>query len=85
MGTTELVEDCNIYQLIGYFQLNHYLCALLKLLNKQRDGSQSVISTEQIESERVFVYEDGSFKEGKICQVNVQRKYHLFHLSVSVD
>ena len=53
MGTTELVENCDRSQFIGYYQLNQYLCACPKLLKKQRDAGQSGISTEQIKSERV--------------------------------
>ena len=54
-GTTELVENNDIYQLLGYSQLNQYLCACLKISNKQRDAGHSVISTEMIKSERVCI------------------------------
>ena len=51
MGITELVEKRNRSQLLGYSQLNHYLCACLKLLKKQRYAYRSVISKDQIKSE----------------------------------
>ena len=84
MGTAELFEDCNRYQFIGYFQLNHYLCALLKLLNKQRDAGQSVISTEHIKYERVCVlvkmvhsrkvkYANSAYKEKITSSINPYR------------
>ena len=53
MGTTELVENCNRSQFLGYSQLNQYLCACLKLLKKQIYAGQSVISMEHIKSVRV--------------------------------
>ena len=53
MSTTELVENGDRYQFIGYYQLNQYLCARLKFLKKQRYLGQSVISMEHIKSERV--------------------------------
>ena len=31
-----------------------------------------------------YVYEDGSVKEGKICQVIKQGKKHLYHYSLSI-
>ena len=37
-GTTELVENNDRYQFLGYYQLNQYLCACLKLLEKQIDA-----------------------------------------------
>ena len=52
-GTTESVENRDISQFLGYYQLNQYLCACLKLLKKQIDAGQSVISMEHIKSERV--------------------------------
>ena len=48
MGTTELVENHDRSQFIGYSQLNQYLWACLKLFKKQRYAGQSMISTEQI-------------------------------------
>ena len=51
-GTTELVENCDRSQFIGYSQLIQYLCACLKLLKKQRYVGQSVISFDKIKSER---------------------------------
>ena len=53
MGTTALVENCNRSQFLGYYQLNQYLCACLKLLKKQRYAVQSVIYTEMIKYESV--------------------------------
>ena len=32
----------------------------------------------------LYAHEDSSVKEGKRCQVNIQRKYHLFRYSLSV-
>ena len=55
MGNNELVENRDISQLLGYFQLNQYLYECLKLLNKQRDAGRSVIYTEMIKSERVCI------------------------------
>ena len=51
-GTTALVENCNISQVIGYFKLSQYLCPCLKILKKQRDTCQIVLSTEMIKYER---------------------------------
>ena len=51
-GTTESVENNNRSQFLGCYQLNQYLCTCLKLLKKQRDAGQSVISTDMIKSER---------------------------------
>ena len=51
--TTEFIEICNRYQVLGYYQLSQYLCACLKLLKKQIDADHSVISMDQIKSERV--------------------------------
>ena len=48
--TTALVENHNRSQLLGYYQLNQYLCACLKLSKKQKDACQSVISTAMIKS-----------------------------------
>ena len=53
MGTTELIENCNRYQFIGYSQLNKYICSCLKLLKNQIDSGHSVISMEHIKYERV--------------------------------
>ena len=55
MVTTELVENRERSQLPGYYQLNQYLCACLRLFKNQRDSGQSVISTEHIKYERVFM------------------------------
>ena len=54
-GTNALVENCDRSQLFDYSQLNHYLCACFKLLKKQIDAGQSLISMEKIKSERVFM------------------------------
>ena len=53
MGTTELVENRNISQFLGYSQLNQYLCTCLKLFKKQIYADWSVISLEYIKYERV--------------------------------
>ena len=55
MGTTELVENSDISQSIGYSRPNQYICACLKLFKNKSDACQSVISTEKIKSERVCV------------------------------
>ena len=52
-GTTKLVENCDRSHFLGYSQLNQYLFTFLKLLKKQRDAGQSVISMEMIKYERV--------------------------------
>ena len=54
-GTNALVENCDRSQLFDYSQLNYYLCACFKLLKKQIDAGQSLISMEKIKSERVFM------------------------------
>ena len=54
-GTNALVENRNISQLLDYYQLNQYLCEYLKLLKKQIDTGQSVIFTEMIKYEMVFM------------------------------
>ena len=55
-GTTELVENHDRSQSVGYSRLNQYIYACPKLLKKQRDAGQSVISMEQIKPERVFMH-----------------------------
>ena len=55
MGTTELVENHDRSQFIGHTRLNQYLCACLKLLKKQREAGQSVISTETVEYENIYM------------------------------
>ena len=52
-GTTELFENSNRSQFLGYYQLNQYLCACLKLLKKQIDAVQSVMYTDMLKYERV--------------------------------
>ena len=47
-GTTALVENCDRYKFLGYYQLNQYQCKFLKLLKKQRYAGQSVIYTDMI-------------------------------------
>ena len=51
--TTESVENRDRSQFPGYYQLNQYLYACLKLLKKKRDSGQCVIYTEMIKSETV--------------------------------
>ena len=47
-GTTESVENCNRSQFLGYFQLNQYLCACLKLPKNHRYAGYSVIYMDMI-------------------------------------
>ena len=47
-GTTALVKNRDRYQFLGYSQINQHLCSCLKLLKKQRDSVQGVISMETI-------------------------------------
>ena len=84
-STTELVENCDRYKFIVYSQLNQYICACLKLLRKQRDAGQSVISTEMIKSEIVCMlmkmvqsrkvkYSRSTYKENAASSIT---PYHL--------
>ena len=54
-GTTELVENRDRSQFLGYSQLNQYLCACLKLLENKIDAGQTLNSMEIIKSERVYM------------------------------
>ena len=78
-GTTELVENGDRYQFIGYYQLNQYLCARLKFLKKQRYLGQSVISMEHIKSERVCMLMKMVQSRKVKYSKSTYKKNHLFH------
>ena len=78
-GTTELVENHNRSQFLGYSQLNQYLCACLELLKKKRYVGQSVISMEMIKLKKSIQYLLTNFLVMHICNriysaVNLQQR-----------
>ena len=75
-GTNALVENRNISQLLDYYQLNHYLCEYLELLKKQIDTGQSVIFTEMIKYEMVFMLMK-MFQSSKVKDVKSTYKENI--------